>query len=68
MVFLSYNYIGRGAILPNLDGLEHLLQCPATASHSQIDFADLKADDINLGRTKNLHYNNLLVVMCNYHD
>lgn len=53
-----YNYItngiivmliGWGAILPNLDGLEHLLQCSSTATHSQIDFRDLKADDINLG-------------------
>lgn len=45
-------FIGRGAIVPNLDGLEHLLQCSSTAVHSQIDFKDLTVDDINLGRHK----------------
>jgi hypothetical protein len=44
-----YLFIGRGAVVANVDGLEHLLQCSSTAVHSQIDFTDLKADDIILG-------------------
>ena len=43
-------FLGRAAIVPNLDGLEHLLQCSSTAVRSQIEFEDLKADDIMLGK------------------
>ncbi|KAK3727617.1 hypothetical protein QZH41_006001 [Actinostola sp. cb2023] len=43
-----WNFTGRGAIVPNLDGIEHLLQCESTAVHSQIDFSELTVDDISL--------------------
>ncbi|KAK3696834.1 hypothetical protein QZH41_011722 [Actinostola sp. cb2023] len=42
-----WNFTGRGAIVPNLDGIE-LLQCESTAVHSQIDFSELTVDDISL--------------------
>ncbi|KAK3745448.1 hypothetical protein QZH41_016246 [Actinostola sp. cb2023] len=43
-----WNFTGRGAIVPNLEGIEHLLQCSSTAVNSQIDFEDLVADNILL--------------------
>lgn len=44
--------IGRGAIVPNLDGIHvELLQCESTAVHSQIDFSELTVDDISLGKS-----------------
>lgn len=46
--FLLFYLLGRGAILPNLDGLEGLLECSSTASEPQIDIEYLKPDDILL--------------------
>ena len=42
-------FLGRGAIVPNVDGIQHLLQCSSTATEPQINFEDLVADDILLG-------------------
>lgn len=45
-----WNFTGRAAIIPNLEGIEDLLSRKETAFMSQMDIASLKVENLFLGR------------------
>jgi len=55
--------LGLGAIVPRLDGIEHLLECPETTSKPQIDFETLSANHILLGKPDIFAYSILIDII-----
>lgn len=44
-----WNFTVRGAIIPNCDGIQHLLHDPVTSQEPQRDLSMLKAEDLFIG-------------------
>ena len=44
-----WNFTGRGAIIPDMSGLDELMACKETATEPQKEVSDINPEDILLG-------------------
>lgn len=50
-----WNFTGRGAIIPDMSGLDELMACKETAAEPQKEVSDINPEDILLGTKRKLN-------------
>lgn len=54
-----WNFTGRGAIAPDMNGLEDLMKTPETVIKPQKDISQVNSDDVLIGKNANTLRRNL---------